>query len=370
MIIGVPKEIKDNENRVALTPGGTVELIGQGHRVLVQVTAGDGSGFSDEEYVAAGAEMVADAAGVFARADMILKVKEPISPEFDLLRENQILFTYLHLAAAEELAHVLAERKVKAVAYETIKLPDGSLPLLMPMSEIAGRMSVQDAAILLERSHGGRGVLLGGVPGVLSATVSIVGGGTVGINAAKMALGLGAKVIIIDNNLQRLRYLDDVLFGRYQTLASTQSNIAEAVKQSDVVIGGVLVPGARAPRLVTREMIKTMAPGAVVIDVAVDQGGCIETIKPTTHSDPTYVVDGVLHYGVTNMPGAVPRTSTFALTNATLPYVRKLADNTFEEIVMHDETLREGVNAYGGYITYRAVAADLNMEYRELSSLV
>lgn len=370
MLVGVPTEIKDNENRVALTPGGASELVGYGHTVLVQTGAGEGSGFMDDEYDAAGATLVQTASEIFEKADMILKVKEPLTEEYTQLRENQILFTYLHLAAAESLAHALAERKVKAVAYETIELVDHSLPLLIPMSEIAGRMSVQEAATLLEKSNGGRGVLLGGVPGVPSGTVTIVGGGTVGTNAAKMALGLGAEVIIIDNNLQRLRYLDDVLHGRFQTLASTKANIAEAVKRSDVVIGAVLIIGARAPRLVTEDMVKDMAPGSVVIDVAVDQGGCIETILPTTHSDPSYLVHDVLHYGVTNMPGAVPRTSTFALTNATLPYVIKLANNRFEDIIQRDPYFKKGVNAYGGYITYKAVATDLNMDYRELSDLL
>lgn len=370
MLVGVPKEIKDNENRVALTPGGASDLVSHGHTVLVQANAGMGSGFTDQEYTDAGATMAATASEIFEQANMILKVKEPLTEEYMQLRENQILFTYLHLAAAESLAHALAERNVKAVAYETIELPDRSLPLLIPMSEIAGRMSVQDAATLLEKSRGGRGVLLGGVPGVPSGTVTIIGGGTVGINAAKMALGLGAEVIIIDNNLQRLRYLDDVLRGRFQTLASTKSNIAQVVRRSDVVIGAVLIPGARAPKLVTEAMIATMAPGSVVIDVAVDQGGCIETIRPTTHSDPSYLLHDVLHYGVTNMPGAVPRTSTFALTNATLPYVLKLANRSFEEIMQTDALFRLGVNAYGGYITYKAVADDLDMEYRDLLTLL
>lgn len=370
MIIGVPKEIKDNEYRVSLTPGGAHTFAQAGHRVLIETGAGEGSGFSDSEYVAAGAETVPTHADAFEQAKVVMKVKEPLSQEYDLLREDLLLFTYLHLAAEEELTHVLMKSGTTAIAYETVQLPDDSLPLLTPMSEVAGRMSIQVAAHHLEKMGGGRGKLLGGVPGVLPADVVIVGGGTVGTNAAQMALGLGASVLILDIDADRLRYLSEVLHGNLMTLASNPLNIAEAVKRADVVVGAVLLPGARAPRLVTREMVKTMKPGSVIVDVAVDQGGCIETTRPTSHSDPVFVVDGVTHYCVTNMPGAVPRTSTYALSNATLPYAIKLASKGLANAVKEDPALAKGVNIHKGYVTCAAVSASFGMECRDLDELL
>ncbi len=370
MIIGIPKEIKDNEYRVSLTPAGAHMLAQAGHRVLIETGAGESSGFPDSEYVAAGAETVPSHADAFEQAEMVMKVKEPLPQEYDFLRENLLLFTYLHLAAEKELTHALMESGTTAIAYETVQLPGGSLPLLTPMSEVAGRMSIQVAARYLEKTSGGRGKLLGGVPGVLPADVVIIGGGTVGINAAQMALGMGASVLILDINTDRLRYLSEVLHGNLLTLASNPLNIAEAVKRADVVIGAVLLPGAKAPCLVTREMISTMKPGSVIVDVAVDQGGCIETTRPTSHSDPTFVVDGVIHYCVTNMPGAVPRTSTYALSNATLPHAVKLANNGFADAVKEDPALAKGVNVHRGYITYPAVAASFGMQYRLLEEML
>ena len=324
MIVGVPKEIKTLENRVAMTPGGVASLVKRGHEVLVQKGAGTGSGLSDAEYEAAGAKLVSvdEAWG----AEMVVKVKEPIAPEYKYLRPDLILFTYLHLAAAEELTKAMLDSGVTGIAYETVQTADGALPLLVPMSEVAGRMATQEGAKYLEKSFGGRGVLLGGVPGVEPAEVVIIGGGTVGINAAKIAVGMGARVTILDVNHARLQYLDDVFGGRLVTLTSNEANIKEALKRADVLVGAVLIPGAKAPHLVTRDMLPLMKEGSVIVDVAVDQGGCVETIKPTTHAEPTYVVDGVVHYGVANMPGAVPRTSTFALTNQTLPYAIELAE--------------------------------------------
>jgi alanine dehydrogenase len=356
MIIGVPKEIKDHEYRVSLTPGGAESLVHAGHQVLVERGAGIGSGFADKQYVQGGAHVLDTAEEVFGSAEMILKVKEPLPSEYRFMRPGLLLFTYLHLAAAEELTHVLVEQKVNAIAYETVQLANGSLPLLTPMSEVAGRMAVQSGAHYLEVTQGGRGVLLGGVPGVLPANVVIIGGGVVGINAAQIALGLGARVTVLDMNLDRLRYLNQVLHGSLNTVASNRRNIAEAVRRAELVIGAVLLPGAKAPRLVTEEMIASMASGSVVIDVAVDQGGCIETIHPTSHSDPTYVVHGVVHYAVPNIPGAVPRTSTYALSNATLPYVLKLAEHGLAEAVRQDAALCQGVNTYAGHVTYKAVA--------------
>ena len=370
MIVGIPKEIKDNEYRVALTPGGAEAFIMAGHQVLVQASAGDGSGFSDAQYTAAGVEIVPRAAGVWERADMIMKVKEPRPEEYELLRAEQLLFTYLHLAAEEELTHVLMERRVCAVAYETVESKRGALPLLTPMSEVAGRMSVQVAANYLQIANGGRGKLLGGVAGVRRSTLTIIGGGVVGINAAQIALGMGAQTVILDIDADRLRYLDQVLHGNFNTLSSNPRNIADAVRVSDVVIGAVLVRGARAPRLVTHEMIRAMKPGTVVVDVAVDQGGCIETIRPTSHSDPIYEIDGVIHYGVTNMPGAVPRTSTYALSNATLPYGLKLANQGLKAAVESDAGLGLGVNVLNGRITYPAVAAAFGLEYTALSEVL
>ncbi len=364
MIVGVPREVKDLEHRVSTTPAGVAEFVARGHQVLVERGAGLGSGFSDEEFERAGATLVESHAEVFARAELILKVKEPVPEEYALLRPKQILFTYLHLAANEELTRVLMERCVKAVAYETVQLPSGALPLLTPMSEVAGRMSIQVGAHYLERTYGGRGMLLGGVPGVPGANVLILGGGTVGINAAQIALGMGANVTVIDKNVERLRQLDQLLHGRLHTLASNRNNIAEQVREADLVIGGVLVAGAKAPKLVTRAMISTMRRGAVVVDVAIDQGGCIETARPTTHSHPVYEVDGVIHYCVTNMPGAVPRTSTFALSNVTLPYALELADLGLEAAARKDPVLAKGINILNGAVTHEAVAEAFGLPYR------
>lgn len=356
MIIGVPKEVKDRENRVAATPAVVHEYMSQGHEVLVQRSAGMGSGYTDDEYVAEGAELIDDADGVWGRAEMILKVKEPVEQEYDLLREGQILFTYLHLAADEPLTRALIERKVQAIAYETVQLPTRQLPLLTPMSEVAGRMSVQVGAHYLERTQGGRGVLLGGIPGVLPAEVVIIGGGVVGANAAKIALGMGANVTVIDLSVDRLRYLDDVLDNRINTLASSRRNIADAAKRADLLIGSVLIPGRRAPKLVTAEMVATMKPGSVLVDVAIDQGGCFETSRPTTHSDPTFEVNGVVHYCVTNMPGALPRTGTQGLTNVTTPYGIAIANKGWEQALRDDSALALGANVINGLITYAGVA--------------
>jgi alanine dehydrogenase len=370
MIIGLPKEIKKQEYRVALTPAGCEMVVRQGQRVIVQRGAGEGSGFSDEEYVTAGASLAADAAEVWAAAEMIVKVKEPLQEEFAYFREGQILFTYLHLAAASELARQLADKKVTAIAYETIQAPNGSLPLLTPMSEVAGRMSVQEGAKYLEAFQGGRGVLLGGVPGVPPAEVIILGGGIVGTNAAKMALGLGADVVVLEKNGDRMRYLDDVFQGRLRTLTSNPYNIAKAVRKADLLIGAVLVPGARAPRLVTEEMVRTMKKGAVIVDVAVDQGGSIETIdRVTTHENPIYEKHGVIHYAVANMPGAVPRTSTLALTNVTIDYILLLAAKGFQDAVKTNSMLALGVNAYKGAITHSQVANAVGLGYSPLESL-
>jgi alanine dehydrogenase len=363
MIVGVPKEVKDRENRVSTTPAGVLEYTARGHQVLVERSAGAGSGFSDAEYEAAGASLCAAHADVFARAEMIVKVKEPVAAEYDLLRPGQLLFTYLHLAADEPQTRALMRRRVQAVAYETVQLDNGPLPLLTPMSEVAGRMAVQVGAHYLERTHGGRGTLLGGVPGVPGANVVVIGGGVVGTNAAQMALGMGANVWVLDRNVERLRYLDQVLHGRVHTLASNRQNIAEAVREADLVIGGVLIAGAKAPKLVTEPMIASMRPGSVVIDVAIDQGGCIATAKPTSHSDPTYLVDGVIHYCVTNMPGAVPRTSTLALSNVTLPYALELADLGLFAAAQRDEALAKGINVLNGTVTYQAVAEAFGLPF-------
>lgn len=370
MIIGIPKEIKDNEYRVALTPAGAHTLAQAGHRILVETEAGAGSGFLDDEYINAGAETVPTHAEAFEKAEMVMKVKEPLPQEYSLLSDGLLLFTYLHLAAEEELTHVLMESGTTAIAYETVQLADASLPLLTPMSGVAGRMSVQVAAHYLERTRGGRGKLLGGVPGVLPADVVIIGGGTVGTNAAEMALGMGASVLILDINTDRLRYLSEVLHGNLMTLASNALNIAEAVKRADVVIGAVLLAGAKAPHLVTRAMVKSMKPGSVIVDVAVDQGGCIETTRPTSHSDPIFVLDGVIHYCVTNMPGAVPRTSTYALSNATLRYAVKLANKGFVEAVKQDPALANGVNVHQGSITCSAVAESFGLRCWPLHELL
>ena len=370
MIVGVPREVKDRENRVSTTPAGVREYVARGHTVLVEKAAGAGSGFTDLEYRAAGAELVATHEEVFERAAMIVKVKEPVAREYPLMREDQLLFTYLHLAADEPLTRALVERRVQAVAYETVQLGTGPLPLLQPMSEVAGRMSVQVGAHYLEKTHGGRGMLLGGVPGVPGADVVIVGGGIVGTNAAQMALGMGANVTILDMNIERLRFLDQILHGRIHTLASNSHNVAESVSRADLVIGSVLIPGKVAPKLVTREMVDTMQPGSVMVDVAIDQGGCFETAKPTSHSEPTYEVSGVVHYCVTNMPGAVPRTSTLALSNVTLPYGLALAGQGLEAAVSRDPALAKGVNVFGGQVTYAGVAEAFGMPYVPLDRIV
>ncbi len=370
MRVGLPKEIKDNEYRVALTPAGVAELVHHGHDLLVERAAGLGSGFGDAEYRAAGAELVETHEEVFARAALIVKVKEPTAREYPLLRAGQLLFTYLHLAADEALTRALVDQGVTAIAYETVQLPDRSLPLLTPMSEVAGRMSIQVGAHYLEKLHGGRGLLLGGVPGVRPSSVVIVGGGVVGTNAARMALGAGAAVTILEKNPERMRYLDEVLHGNLSTLMSNRQTVAEAVAEADLVVGGVLIPGAKAPKLVSAAMIGAMRPGSVVVDVAIDQGGCIETARPTSHSHPTYDVGGVTHYCVTNMPGAVPRTSTFALSNVTLPYALALADRGFAEAVRRDPALARGVNVHGGRITYEAVADAFGLPYTALATLL
>ncbi|MEO6656277.1 MAG: alanine dehydrogenase [Pyrinomonadaceae bacterium] len=369
MKIGLPKEIKDNEYRVGLTPAGVQALAHAGHTVYVQKTAGEGSGFKDEQYVKAGGQLLDTADEIWQAGDMIVKVKEPVAPEYPRMRENQVLFTYLHLAPEFELTKQMLDRKVTGVAYETIT-SGRRLPLLIPMSEVAGRMSVQVGATYLEKMNGGRGILLGGVPGVPAANVVIIGGGIVGTEAAKMAVGLGAKVTIIDRDLDRLRQLDDIFMSKVQTMASSRYAIEEAISHADLVIGAVLVVGAAAPKLVTRDMLHLVPQGAVLVDVAVDQGGCFETTHATTHSNPTYYEEGVLHYCVANMPGAVPRTSTFALTNATLPYALDLANKGFEKAIADDAGLREGVNTFGGKLTYEAVATSQGLEYTPLDTLL
>lgn len=364
MIIGVPKEIKISENRVGLTEAGVRQLVKEGHTVYVEKDAGLGSGISNEQYQEVGAKILDTKAEVYAKAQMIIKVKEPLPDEYELMQENQILYTYLHLAAEPKLTKVLCERKVKAVAYETIQMDDGSLPLLTPMSEVAGRMATQVGAFYLQKDKGGKGILLGGVTGVKPGKVTIIGGGVVGINAAKMAVGLGADVTIMDVNLKRLEYLDDVFAGRITTLYSNAQNIEQSVAESDLVVGAVLITGHKAPTLVTKQMISQMSKGSVVVDVAVDQGGCIETCKPTSHTNPTYEIDGVIHYCVPNMPGVVSRTSTYALTNTTMRYGSMLAAMGVEDAVAKNRPLAKGLNVYGGYVCYEPVARDLDMEYR------
>lgn len=363
MIIGTPKEIKNNENRVALTPAGAKELVKRGHQVYVQHTAGIGSGFSDEEYVSAGATILPTIEEVYAIADMIIKVKEPIEPEYKLIKENQLLFTYFHFASYEPLTKAMVESKAVCLAYETVEKTDKSLPLLIPMSEVAGRMAIQKGANYLEKPLKGRGILLGGVPGVLPAKVLILGGGIVGTQAAWMAAGLGADVTIMDVSLARMRYLADVMPANVKTMMSNEYNIREMVKHSDLIVGAVLIPGAKAPHLITRDMLKIMKPGTVLVDVAVDQGGCIETCKPTTHENPTYIIDDVVHYCVANMPGAVPYTSTLALTNATLPYAIQLADKGWKKAAQQNNDLIPGLNVINGDIVYKAVAEAFNMDY-------
>ena len=366
MIVGIPKETKDNEYRVSMTPNGVHQLVSQGHTVLVESGAGEGSHFSDKQYAKAGASLVsADAA--WSRANLVVKVKEPLPAEYRYLRPDLVLFTYLHLAADESLTRAMMDSGVTGIAYETVELSNGTLPLLTPMSEVAGRMAVQIGAHYLERHEGGRGKLLGGIPGVRPANVLVLGGGVVGTHAAQIALGMGAHVTLMDINLDRLRTLDEMLHGNFTTWFSNPIDVGRGVRRADLVIGAVLVKGAKAPQLVTREMVSKMKPGSVVIDVAVDQGGCIETSQPTTHSDPTYTVDGVVHYCVANMPGAVPRTSTYGLANATLPYVLKLANQGFEAAVTQNKALALGVNLYNGKITYQAVAEAFNLPYNSLN---
>jgi alanine dehydrogenase len=370
MIIGVPKEIKDHETRVGVTPAGVKALSEAGHKVLVETHAGELSAFTDDDYQTAGAEIVGSAHNVWGNADMVVKVKEPVEKEYGFFRPDLTLFTYLHLAPLPVLTDHLLEKNVTGIAYETIRDRNNALPLLTPMSEVAGRMSVQVGATYLEKDKGGRGLLLGGVPGVTPANVCIIGGGIVGTNAAKIALGMGAKVTLIDLNLNRLRELDDIFNGRVFTLASNSYNLAHTTREADLVIGGVLIPGAAAPKIVTAAMVAKMKKGAVIVDVAIDQGGCIETAKPTTHSNPSYEVNGVVHYCVTNMPAAVPNTSTLALTNATFPYVMKIAQLGAKQAILSDDGTAEGVNTYAGTLTYQAVAQAQGKQYRPIRDVL
>lgn len=369
MIIGVPKEIKNNENRVAVTPGGVQEFVKHGHTVYVQHTAGNGSGFSDEQYMQAGAHILNTIEEVYGIAEMIVKVKEPIESEYALIRENQLLFTYFHFASYEPLTHAMIKSGAICLAYETVEV-NRTLPLLIPMSEVAGRMSIQEGAKYLEKPMGGLGILLGGVPGVKPANVIVLGGGIVGTQAAKMAAGMGADVTIMDVNLNRLRQLDDIMPANVKTQYSSEYNIREAIKTADLVIGGVLIPGAKAPKLITKDMLSTMKTGSVIVDVAIDQGGCFETSKPTTHAEPTYVVDGVVHYCVANMPGAVPYTSTLALTNATLPYAIQLANKGWQQACKDNADLRLGLNVVNGKIVYEGVSQAFNLEYTPVSEVL
>ena len=370
MKIGVPREIKTNENRIALVPAGAEAMVSAGHSVLIETGAGIGSGFSDEDFTAVGARIAPDAAAVWKDSEMIMKVKEPIRPEWPHMRTGQLIFTYFHFAADKELTEAHLKSGATCVAYETVELPSRELPLLTPMSEVAGRMAVQEGAKYLEKLYGGRGVLLGGVPGVAPAKVVILGGGIVGINAAKMAAGMGAKVVILDISLERLRYLSDVMPANVQTIYSNRHNVLEQIATADLVVGGVLIPGAVAPRLIRKEDLKTMQPGSVIVDVAIDQGGCVETIHATTHENPTYVVDGVIHYGVANMPGGVPRTSTLALTNATLPYALQLANKGWKKALKDNPALLRGLNVTEGKITYAGVADAFGMKFHEPAQFV
>lgn len=370
MIIGVPKEIKNNENRVALTPAGVSALVNRGHTVYVQSTAGEGSGFSDAQYREAGAKIKKDIESTYKVAEMIMKVKEPIKPEYKLIREDQLVFTYFHFASYKPLTSAMIKSKAVCLAYETVELPDRSLPLLVPMSEVAGRMSVQNGAKYLEKPMKGRGILLGGVPGVPPAKVMVIGGGVVGTEAAKMAAGLGADVTILDINLERMRYLEDVMPANVTTVYSNEYNIRELANQSDLIIGAVLIPGAKAPKLITRDMLKDMKPGTVMVDVAVDQGGCIETCKPTTHAKPIFIIDDVIHYCVANMPGAVPYTSTLALTNATLNYAMRLADHGWKKACNDDPSLCKGLNIVNGKVVYKGVADAFNLKYHDVSTVL
>lgn len=370
MIIGVPKEIKNNENRVALTPAGVNALVSRGHTVYVQSTAGEGSGFTDAEYIAAGASIKATIEETYAIAEMIIKVKEPIASEYALIKADQLVFTYFHFASHQPLTDAMIESKAVCLAYETVELSNRTLPLLIPMSEVAGRMSIQEGAKYLEKPVKGRGVLLGGVPGVPPGKVMILGGGVVGTQAAKMAAGLGAQVTILDINLDRLRYLNDVMPANVITLHSNEYTIRRLIKDSDLIIGAVLIPGAKAPNLITRDMLKEMRPGTVLVDVAVDQGGCIETCKPTTHEDPIFIIDDVVHYCVANMPGAVPYTSTLALTNATLQYAIKLADKGWKQACKEDAALCKGLNIVNGKVVYKGVADAFDLAYTDVSEVL
>ena len=370
MIIGVPKEIKNNENRVAVTPAGVAEFKKNGHSVYVQTQAGVGSGFSDEEYTNAGATILPSIEETYAIAEMICKVKEPIASEYNLIKENQLLFTYFHFASSEPLTHAMIERKAICLAYETVEKTDRSLPLLVPMSEVAGRMAIQEGAKYLEKPMGGRGILLGGVAGVKPANVLVLGGGIVGTQAAKMAAGLGANVTIMDVSLPRLRYLEDIMPANVDTVMSNEYNIREAIKVSDLIVGAVLIPGTKAPHLITRAMLKDMRPGTVVVDVAVDQGGCIETCTPTTHENPTFVIDGIVHYCVANMPGAVPYTSTLALTNATLPYAIQLANKGWKKACQDNEELAKGLNIIEGKIVYQGVSDAWGLSFSNVKNVL
>lgn len=370
MIIGVPKEIKNNENRVGLTPAGVAEFKKLGHTVYVQASAGVGSGFEDEDYVHAGASILEKMADVYAKAEMIIKVKEPIEVEYDMIKEGQLLFTYFHFASSEVLTHAMIARKAVCLAYETVEKTDRSLPLLVPMSEVAGRMAIQEGAKYLEKPMEGRGILLGGVPGVKPANVLVLGGGVVGTQAAKMAAGLGANVTIMDISVARLRQLADILPANCFTVMSNEYNIREAIKESVLIVGAVLIPGAKAPHLITRDMLKEMKPGTVLIDVAVDQGGCIETCKPTTHENPTYIIDGVVHYCVANMPGAVPYTSTLALTNATLPYAIQLAEKGWKKACQDNAELRLGLNVVNGNVCYKGVSQAWNLDFTPVEDIL
>ncbi len=370
MRIGVPKEIKNNENRVALTPAGVSALVSRGHTVYVQKSAGEGSGFSDTDYRKAGAKIKKDIESTYKIAEMIVKVKEPIESEYKLIKEDQLVFTYFHFASHLPLTKAMIKSKAVCLAYETVQLPDKSLPLLVPMSEVAGRMSIQEGAKYLEKPMGGRGVLLGGVPGVPAGKVMILGGGIVGTQAAKMAAGLGAQVTILDINLNRLRHLADIMPANVTTLYSNDYNIRQLIKESDLIIGAVLIPGAKAPNLITKKMLKDMQAGTVVVDVAVDQGGCIETCTPTTHENPTFIIDEVVHYCVANMPGAVPYTSTLALTNATLQYAIQLADKGWEKACKENEALAKGLNIVKGKVVYKGVADAFNLKYESLDTLL
>jgi alanine dehydrogenase len=370
MIIGVPKEIKNNENRVALTPAGVAEFKKHGHQIYIQSTAGENSGFNDSAYVNAGAQILQTIEAVYEIAEMIIKVKEPIASEYPLIKKDQLVFTYFHFASSEPLTKAMIERNAICLAYETVEKTDRSLPLLVPMSEVAGRMSIQEGAKYLEKPMQGKGILLGGVPGVNPAKVVVLGGGIVGTQAAKMAAGFGAKVTIMDVSLARLRYLDDVMPANVTTLMSNHYNISEAIADADLVIGAVLIPGAKAPHLITKDMLKLMSPGTVVVDVAVDQGGCIETCTPTTHENPTFIIDGIVHYCVANMPGAVPYTSTLALTNATLPYAIQLANKGWKKACNENEELKKGLNIANGKVVYQGVAEAWGLPLEEVSSVL